>query len=73
MPDDTHPLKEAVIDLGTWLDTRRDQPGLESLVDAVRELWMEYVAGSGMFEIPRSDGKLADVIPIRGRGKDFSE
>jgi hypothetical protein len=26
---------------------------------------MDYVAGSGMFEIPRADGKLADVVPLR--------
>jgi len=62
MSDDTHPLKQAVIELGTWVDRRRDEPGLESLVDAVREAWMDYVAGSGMFEIPRADGKLAEVI-----------
>jgi hypothetical protein len=53
----------------TW----RDQPGLESLVDAVRDSWMEYVAGSGMFEIPRAEAKLADVIPLRGRGDESSE
>jgi hypothetical protein len=34
---------------------------------------MDYVAGSGMFEIPRADGKLADVIPLRGRGEDPPE
>jgi hypothetical protein len=52
MTDDTHPLKQAVIDLGTWVDTWRDEPGLETLVDTVRHAWMDYVAGSGMFEIP---------------------
>ena len=62
MTDDTHPLKEAVIELGTWVDGWRDEPGLETLVDAVREAWMDYVAGSGLFEIPRADGKLAEVI-----------
>jgi hypothetical protein len=69
MTEDPHPLKEAVIDLGTWLDTWRDQPGLELLVDAVRDAWMDYVAGSGMFEIPSAKGKLEDVIPLRGRGE----
>jgi hypothetical protein len=63
--DPHHPttptLKEAVIELGTW----RDEPGLETLVGAVREAWMDYVAGSGIFEIPRADEKLADVIPLR--------
>ena len=73
MPEDPHPLKEAVIDLGTWVDTWRDQPGLESLVDAGRESWMDYVAASGMFVIPRAEGKLADVIPLRGRGDESSE
>jgi hypothetical protein len=73
MTDDTHPLKEAVIDLGTWVDRWREEPGLEILVDAVREAWMDYVAGSGMFEIPRPDGKLADVIPLRRPGDDPSE
>jgi hypothetical protein len=59
MTEDPHPLKEAAIDLGTWLDTWRDQPDLESLVDAVRESWMDYVAGSGMFVIPRAaDGRV---------------
>ena len=62
-----------MIDLGTWLDTWRDKPGLESLVDAVRESWMDYVAGSGMFEIPRAEAKLADVIPLRGRRDEPSE
>ena len=65
MSDDTHPLKEAVIDLRTWVDRWRDEPGLEALVDAVREAWMDYVAGSGMLEVPRADGKLADVVPLR--------
>jgi hypothetical protein len=73
MSEDTHPHKGAVIDLGTWLDTWRDQPGREPLVDAVRESWMDYVTGSGMFEIPSVKGKLADVIPIRGRGDEPSE
>ena len=65
MTEDAHPLKEAVIDLGAWVDQWRDEPGLETLVTAVREAWMDYVAGSGMFEIPRVDGKLAEVIPLR--------
>jgi hypothetical protein len=26
---------------------------------------MDYVAGSGMFEIPRAYGKLAEVVPLR--------
>jgi hypothetical protein len=73
MTDVAHPLKEAVIELGTWVDTWRDEPGLETLVDAVREAWMDYVAGSGVFEIPRADGKLAEVIPLRGRADDPSE
>jgi hypothetical protein len=34
---------------------------------------MDYVAGSGMFEIPQSDGKLADVIPLRKPGDDPPE
>ncbi len=29
---------------------------------------MDYVAGSGIFEIPRSAAKLAEVIPLRKRG-----
>ncbi len=37
MNDNDHPLKEAIIDLGTWVDKWRDEPGLETLVDAVRE------------------------------------
>ena len=73
MPDNPHPLKEAVTDLGAWVDTWRDEPGLETLVDSVREAWMDYVAGSGMFEIPRGDGKLAEVIPLRGRGDDQTQ
>jgi hypothetical protein len=73
MTDDFHPLKEAVIDLGTWVDTWRDEPGLESLVDAVREAWIDHVAGSGMFMIPSAETKLADVIPIRSRGDEPSE
>ena len=52
MTDDPQPLKEAVIDLGTWVDRWRDEPGLETLVDAVREAWMDYVAGSGMWGCP---------------------
>ena len=68
MPEPPHPLKEAIIDLGTWVDTWRDEPGLETLVDAVRESWIDYVAGSGMFEIPTAEAKLAEVIPLRGRG-----
>ena len=67
MTNDIHPLKEAVIDLGTWVDTWRDQPVLETFVDAVLEAWMDYVANSGMFEFPRADGKLADVIELRPR------
>ena len=67
MPDNPHPLKEAVIDLGTWVDRWRDEPGLEALVDSVREAWMDYVAGSGMFEIPNAGGKLTIVIPLRPR------
>jgi hypothetical protein len=73
MSDDVHPLKQAVIDLGTWVDCWRDKAGLETLVDAVREAWMDYVAGSGMFEIPRADGRLADVIPLRKRGDEPNE
>ena len=65
MTENFHPLKEAIIDLGTWVDTWRGQPGLETLADAVREAWMDYVGNSGMFEFPRADGKLADVIPLR--------
>jgi len=65
MTEDAHPLKEAIIDLGTWVDRWRDEPGLETLVDSVREAWMDYVAGSGTFEIPQADGKLVDVIPLR--------
>ena len=38
MTDNTHPLKEALTDLGTWVDRWRDEPGLETLVDAVREV-----------------------------------
>jgi hypothetical protein len=57
----------------TWVDRWRDEPGLEMLVDAVREAWMDYVAGSGMFEISRADGKLADVIPLRKRTDDPPE
>jgi len=73
MTDDPRPLRDAVIDLATWVDRSRDEPGLEALVDAVREAWMEYVAGSGMFEIPRADGKLAEVIPLRIRADDPPE
>jgi hypothetical protein len=46
----------------TWFD--RTQP----VPDAVREVWMDDVAGSGMFEIPRADGKLGDVVPLREPG-----
>jgi hypothetical protein len=67
MSDDAHPLGESIIELGGWVGKWRDEPGLETLVDAVREAWMGYVAGSGMFEIPHADGKLADVIPPRKR------
>ena len=70
MSDDAHPLKQAVIELGTWVDRWRDEPGLETLVDAVREAWMDYVAGSGMFEIPRADGKLVEVIRLPRHGSD---
>ncbi len=73
MSDDAHTLKRAVIELGTWVDRWRDEPGLETLVDAVREAWMDYVTGSGMFEIPRADGKLAEVIPLRRPGDDPPE
>ena len=73
MNNDSHPLKNAVIYFGTWVDRWRDEPGLETLVDAVREAWMDYVAGSEMFEIPRADGKLADVIPLRRPGDDPPE
>jgi hypothetical protein len=73
MNDDTNPLKEAVIELGTWVDRWRDEPDLETLVDAVRKAWMDYVGGPGMFEIPRGDGKLADVIPLRKRDDEPSE
>ena len=73
MTDNTHPLKEAIIELGTWVDRWRDEPDLETLVGSVREAWMDYVAGSGMFEIPRGDGKLAEVIPLRGPGDDPPE
>ena len=73
MTDNPHALKEAVVDLGTWVDRWRDEPGLETLVDAVREAWMDYVAGSGLFEIPRGDTKLADVIPLRGRRDELPE
>jgi hypothetical protein len=31
---------------------------------------MDYVAGSGGFEIPRPDGRLVDVIPLRRPGDD---
>jgi hypothetical protein len=41
--------------------------------DAVREAWMDYVAGSGLLEIPRADGKLAEVIPLRRPGDDPPE
>jgi hypothetical protein len=34
---------------------------------------MDYVAGSGMFEIPRAAEKLADVIPLRQRKDEPSE
>jgi hypothetical protein len=34
---------------------------------------MDYVAGSGMFEIPQADRKLADVIPLRGGGDEPSK
>ena len=34
---------------------------------------MDYVAGSGMFEIPRADGKLADVIQLRKPGDEPRE
>jgi hypothetical protein len=34
MTDDAHRLKEAIIELGTWVDRWRDEPGLETLVDA---------------------------------------
>ena len=73
MTDNAHPLKQAVIDLGTPVDTWVDEPGVETLVDAVREAWMDYVAGSGMFEIPRGDGKLAEVIPLCRPGDDPPE
>jgi hypothetical protein len=73
MTDDTHPLKQATIELATWVDRWREEPGLETLVDAVRGAWMNYVAGSGIFEIPRADEKLADVIPLRRPGDDPPE
>jgi hypothetical protein len=53
MNNDAHPLKQAVIELGTWVDRWRDEPGLETLVDAVREAWMDYVTGSAMLSSPR--------------------
>jgi hypothetical protein len=68
MSDDADPLGESIIELGGRVDKWRDEPGLETLVDAVREAWMDYVVGSGMFEIPHADGELADVIPLRKRG-----
>jgi hypothetical protein len=73
MSDNPHPLKQAVIELGTWVDRWRDEPGLETLVGTVREAWMDYVAGSGLFEIPRADEKLADVIPLRRPGDEQPE
>jgi hypothetical protein len=73
MIDNAHHLKAALIDLGTWVDRWRDEPRLETLVDAVRGAWMDYVAGSEMFEIPRADGKPADVIPLRRRTDDPAE
>jgi hypothetical protein len=34
---------------------------------------MDYVAGSGMFEIPRAEGKLAEVILLPKRRDDPPE
>jgi len=47
-----------VIEPGTGVDRWRDELGLETLVDAVREAWMDQVAESGMFEVPRADGQV---------------
>ena len=51
MPDDTHPLKQALIDLAEWHDRWRDEPELAALVDAVRGAWIGYVAAS--CEVPQ--------------------
>ena len=65
MRDDSFPAKDAVIELANWIDKWRDEPEIEPLSAAVFDAWVDYVAGSGLFEIPRPGGKLADVIPLR--------
>ena len=53
------------------VDRWRDEPGLETLVYAVREAWMDYVAGSAMFEIPRNDELLLVPLFVEGDGTLF--
>ena len=70
MPDDPHPLKQALIDLAEWHDRWRGEPGLESLVEAVRRAWISYVAAN--CEVPSGEGRLAEVIPMRPWGSDYA-
>ena len=66
-------LARRTIELGSWVDRWRDEPGPETLVGAVRKAWMDYAAGAGMFEIPRGEGRLAGVTPLRKQEDDPPE
>jgi hypothetical protein len=65
MPDDTHPLKQALIDLAEWHDRWRDEPGLELLVEAARREWIGYVAAN--CGPSRDEVTFAEVILLRPR------
>jgi hypothetical protein len=68
-PDDPHPLKRALIDLAEWHDRWRDEPGLESLVGAVRGSWIGYVAANCEVHAVAPEllegRQLASVITLR--------
>ncbi len=73
MSDGSFPAKDAVVELGNWIDKWRDEPVLEPLNSAVYEAWLDYVSGCGLFEMPRIEGKLADVIPLRKQQGEWPE
>ena len=67
MPDETHPLKQALIDLAEWHDRWREETGLEPLVDAVCRAWIGYVAAN--CEIPRGKGEACGRDSVETAGE----
>jgi hypothetical protein len=65
MPDEAHPLEQAIVELGEWHNRWRDEPGLNPLMDTVRKAWTGSRPNAATLRAWRSPGfgVLRAVLP----------